>query len=266
MNSQKITGLAAPTVVGDAARKDEVDTKANEAEVIKKDGSVPFTGDQAMGGHKLTGLGTPVAGGDAASKDHVDSVVQGLNWQTSVLDELADPPGTPATGDRYLVIATATDAWVDKEDDIAEWNGTGWDFTAPNTGFAVWIEALGKQKNFNGTAWVYFGSTVNHDNTTGITATNHHDNVNDPSAGEKAALPGTSGTPGAANKFVTDEDPRNTNARTPTAHDHAGETLNPSVVNVGDINFKNGFSLTEDEKYGIVLVSPSGQRFRMVKC
>lgn len=49
-----------------------------------------------------------------------------------------------------------------------------------------------------------------------------HSNANDPSAGEKAALAGTSGSPGSGNKYVTDADPRNTNARTPTAHVLAG--------------------------------------------
>jgi hypothetical protein len=37
----------------------------------------------------------------------------------------------------------------------------------------------------------------------------------------KAALVGTSGTPQAANPYVTDADARNSNARTPTAHGHA---------------------------------------------
>lgn len=45
-----------------------------------------------------------------------------------------------------------------------------------------------------------------------------HATTNDPNAGEKAALVGTSGTPGSGNKYVTDGDARNTNARTPTAH------------------------------------------------
>lgn len=237
---------------------------ANDAEVIKKDGSVAFTGDQAMGGHRLTGLGAPVAGSDAATKDQVDSVVQGLDWQKSVLDELATPPGSPTTGDRYLVIASATGDWAGHEDDIAEWDGTSWDFTTPNKGFAVWIEDVGRQKNYNGTAWVYFGSTIDHSSLTGVGPTNHHDNSNDPSSGEKAALGGTSGSPGAANKFVTDADPRNTNARTPTSHDHAGETLNPSVVNVGDINFKNGWSITEHPRYGLVLRSPKGKFYKLV--
>ena len=45
-----------------------------------------------------------------------------------------------------------------------------------------------------------------------------HTNANDPTANEKAALGGTSGAPGAANKFVTDLDARNSNARTPLVH------------------------------------------------
>jgi hypothetical protein len=41
----------------------------------------------------------------------------------------------------------------------------------------------------------------------------------------KAALAGTSGTPQAANPYVTDADARNSNARTPTAHSHVeGDT------------------------------------------
>lgn len=39
-----------------------------------------------------------------------------------------------------------------------------------------------------------------------------------PTAGQKAALPGTAGVPSGTNLYVTGDDPRNTNARTPTAH------------------------------------------------
>lgn len=40
--------------------------------------------------------------------------------------------------------------------------------------------------------------------------------ANLPDAGETAALAGTSGVPSNANRYVTNDDPRNTNARTPT--------------------------------------------------
>lgn len=76
----------------------------------------------------------------------------------------------------------------------------------------------------SGTVWeeVLRGETVSrlaqlseksHASLTGITATQHHDNSNDPVAGEKAALVGTSGTPSGTNKYVTDADARNTDAR-----------------------------------------------------
>jgi len=45
-----------------------------------------------------------------------------------------------------------------------------------------------------------------------------HDSTNDPTTGQKAALVGTSGTPGYTNKYVTNNDPRNTNSRTPASH------------------------------------------------
>ena len=110
----------------------------------------------------------------AALKDYVDSLVQGLDWQNSVIDELADPPGTPSEGDRYLVIASASGDWAGHEKDIAEWNGSSWDFTTPNKGFAVYIEDVGKQKTYSGTDWVSFGSTVDHGNLTNVTQDQHH--------------------------------------------------------------------------------------------
>ncbi|MBA7610509.1 hypothetical protein ES703_17717 [subsurface metagenome] len=131
-----------------------------------------------MNSQKITGLATPTAGSDAATKDLVDSMVQGLDWQPSVLGELDTPPGSPTTGDRYLVIATATGDWVGHEDDIAEWDGSVWDFTAPGIGFAVWIEDVGRQKNYNGTVWVLFGTTVDHGNLLGLGDDDHAQYLN----------------------------------------------------------------------------------------
>lgn len=61
-------------------------------------------------------------------------------WQNSVVNRLATPPGLPDKGDRYLVIATATGDWVGQEDKIAEWNGTEWIFVDPTDGMSVKVD------------------------------------------------------------------------------------------------------------------------------
>ncbi len=45
-----------------------------------------------------------------------------------------------------------------------------------------------------------------------------HSNANDPNQDQKAALAGTAGSPSSGNRYVTNQDPRLTDARTPTGH------------------------------------------------
>ena len=52
---------------------------ADGANFTKKDGTVPFTGNQSLGGNLLTNLGTPSATTDAATKSYVDTAVANLN-------------------------------------------------------------------------------------------------------------------------------------------------------------------------------------------
>ncbi|MHB9073711.1 MAG: right-handed parallel beta-helix repeat-containing protein [Desulfobaccales bacterium] len=85
-----------------------------------------------------------------------------------------------------------------------------------------------------------------------------HDNACDPATGEKAALAGTSGTPGPGNLYVTDADPRNTNARPPTAHGssaHTGTIGTPSQVglgNVSNVDATNPVNITQDGTHRFV--------------
>jgi len=60
------------------------------------------------------------------------------------------------------------------------------------------------------------------------------DHADLPTTGEKAALPGTSGVPGAANRYVTDADARNSDARTPTAHTHDGGDISSQVADAAE--------------------------------
>lgn len=82
-------------------------------------------------------------------------MIDALLWLVPVLDkDLAEPPGSPAEGDRYIVAATATGDWEGKEDNIAEWNGTTWDFTAPALGMSVLATDEVNVYIFDGTDWI----------------------------------------------------------------------------------------------------------------
>lgn len=122
---------------------------------ILVDGSRAFTG-------AVSGV-TPTIGSHLATKDYVDSLVQGLDWQDSVIDrDLTAPPGSPSAGDRYLVATGATGDWLGHDNEIAEWTGSSWTFTTPNEGFCTWVEDENVQITYNGTQWILFGSTTNH--------------------------------------------------------------------------------------------------------
>ncbi len=71
--------------------------------------------------------------------------------------------------------------------------------------------------------------------------------------GQIAALAGTNGTPSGSNKFVTNSDPRNSDARTPTAHGSSAHNgiigswaqIDKTTSNLGDLTTKSHTSLTD---------------------
>ncbi len=83
-------------------------------------------------------------------------------------------------------------------------------------------------------------STRAHSELTDVGATDHHSNTNDPTADQKAALAGTSGTPSVTNKYVTDADSRNSDARTPTSHSHTEYILHSLATAVSDFLVASG--------------------------
>lgn len=68
-----------------------------------------LSGSINMGTFPITNIGTGSVSTDAAQRgwvtDQINSKVAGLDWQESVLSRLGTPPGSPVTGDRYLIAA-----------------------------------------------------------------------------------------------------------------------------------------------------------------
>lgn len=65
----------------------------------------------------------------------------------------AAPPGSPATGDRYIIAASPTGLWAGHAKDIARWDGAGWQFQTPTQGFSVWVDDESRPCSYSGSAW-----------------------------------------------------------------------------------------------------------------
>lgn len=70
------------------------------------------------------------------------------------ISHISTPPGGPATGDRYLVLATGTGAWVGQDNNVAEWDGTAWVFTIPALADYIYITDTLTTLQWDGTAWI----------------------------------------------------------------------------------------------------------------
>jgi hypothetical protein len=76
-------------------------------------------------------------------------------WQGRVLAQQNTPPVTPADGDRYLVGAVPTGAWVGRANEIAQWRAFGagaWLFLPPKAGYQMFDVTAGRVVAF-GDSW-----------------------------------------------------------------------------------------------------------------
>ncbi len=141
-----------------------------------------MTGNIAMGGHKVTGLAAGAGTDDAATYGQLTSMLNGLDWQASVLraDQNVVPTSpAPSAGDRFLVAAGASSgAWNGQSKKITVLNAdTTWTFIAPTKGTTVHIETgagAGTDVTYDGTNWVNIGASVDHNATLNRSADDAH--------------------------------------------------------------------------------------------
>lgn len=73
----------------------------------------------------------------------------------------ATPPGSPTAGDRYLVAASPTGAWVGRTGQIAVYRSGSWNFYTPKEGWLITSQAdAGKLYKYQSGAFVEVGGSV----------------------------------------------------------------------------------------------------------
>jgi len=72
---------------------------------------------------------------------------------TGAIDRtLATPPASPASGDVYIVAASATGAWAGKDGKIAYFDAI-WYFITPREGMSLWVNNEDLLYTYTGSAW-----------------------------------------------------------------------------------------------------------------
>ena len=102
----------------------------------------------------------PLSGPDQTTLNGLVSAHTGVEQQDldgptapNVLDkDLTTPPGSPSTGDRYIVAASATGAWSGRDDEIAEWDGSQWVFRVPQN-CSCYVEDEDARYQYDGNSW-----------------------------------------------------------------------------------------------------------------
>lgn len=66
---------------------------------------------------------------------------------------LDQPPSAPIAGQIWLVGASPSGAWADRQGQLAVWTEGGWRFVVPQIGMCVWDKEAGWHRRWTGTGW-----------------------------------------------------------------------------------------------------------------
>jgi Protein of unknown function (DUF2793) len=82
------------------------------------------------------------------------SVIDGLIFLSVISRALSAPPATPMDGDRYLIAASPTSAWLGHAAQITLRMEGAWRFLIPRKGWSMWVESESAFLVFDGINWV----------------------------------------------------------------------------------------------------------------
>lgn len=111
----------------------------------------------------------PVLDNDVVNLEYLnENYTSALTWKTAVIDTLNDPPASPSEGDRYIIGTVPTGVWVGRANNIVEYESTGWNYEAPQEGWAVVDKNVDLIKVYDGSAWDTIEGVSNHNSLSNI--------------------------------------------------------------------------------------------------
>ena len=106
----------------------------------------PFVFDASTGRHALPLL----VAGQAQREFFVNEALARIDalLHPVVEGQASAPPASPTIGDCWIVAASASGAWENREDHLASWDGTQWTFCAATEGMLVFDRSVGERLAF----------------------------------------------------------------------------------------------------------------------
>lgn len=161
----------------------------------------------------------------------------------------ADPPASPAEGERYIVAEGAAGTWTGHDNEIAAWQDGAWAFYAPVVGWRAWIVVESTEVYWSGSAWEAA--------LAGVASVN------------PAALVGVNTTADATNKLAVKSDATlfSHDDVTPGSGDHQMKINKSAAARTASLLFQSGYAgraeigLTGNDDFSFK-VSPDGNAFK----
>jgi hypothetical protein len=129
----------------------DLDPQVLPLSVVRTDGSTPFTQPQQ-------GV-APLADADLTTREWVRKNAGDMGWQGAVLSIVGSLPGSPSTGDRYI---------LSTDDSINQWSGTAWETQAPSEGWVLYNLDAQIFQLYLGGSWQDLSAAVNHETMLGL--------------------------------------------------------------------------------------------------
>ncbi len=139
------------------------------------------SGSIDMGGNTIQNVGNASLTTDGVNlqqvRDEIRLRIDSLDFQESVLDkDILDSSliVSPALDDRYLILGTGSNDFLGHDNEIAQWNGSAWEFITPDEGFQVPVEDE-SNANYRYTAgvWSLVPMITDHGGLSGLTDDDH---------------------------------------------------------------------------------------------